>query len=102
MEDNMELGGNINLSGFKVLEKAELVVVKKIVGSYARKFSDLLKGYESLSLNMKEIHKSEGNSQYELHAKLVHGGKVETSEVEGRNIFMAVDSILKKVENLVL
>ena len=38
----IELGGNIVLNGFRDLEPPELVVVKKIVGTYARKFADQL------------------------------------------------------------
>ena len=30
----IELGGNITLAGFKELDHAELIVVKKITGSY--------------------------------------------------------------------
>lgn len=99
--DEMQLGGSIVLSGFKNLHRAELVVVKKIVGSYARKFSDNLDGYDSLSLSLKEIHKTEGSEKFELHAKLVHKGKVETSEVTDRNVFVAIDSVLKKLESMV-
>jgi len=39
-EEDMQLGGQIVLSGFKELKPAEIIVVKKLVGSYARKFSD--------------------------------------------------------------
>ncbi|MCF7867034.1 hypothetical protein K9L67_05935 [Candidatus Woesearchaeota archaeon] len=98
MEDDMELGGNIRLSGFNVLQKPEVVVVKKIVGSYARKFSDNLQGYESLDLHLKEIHKTESSEKFELHAKLINQGKIITTEVTERNIFIAVDSALKKIE----
>lgn len=101
MDENMQLGGNITLSGFNVIQKPEVVVVKKIVGSYARKFSDQLKGYEGLELNLKEVHKTESSEKFELHAKLVFEGKIETSEVTDRNIFIAVDSALKKLEHIV-
>ena len=100
-EDNMELGGSITLSGFKNIHKAELVVVKKIVGSYARKFADNLDGYESLSLNLKEVHKTEGSEKFEIHGKLIHKGKSENSDVTDRNIFVSVDSVLKKLESIV-
>ena len=100
--NDMELGGNIVLSGFNEVKPAELIVLKKIIGSYARKFADRLEGYQSLSLNLKEVHKIEDHSKYELHAKLLHDGKVTTSEVIDRNIFIALDSVLKKIESEVL
>jgi len=102
IEDKIELGGNINLSGFKDIPKAEMIVIKKIVGSYARKFSDNLEGYESLSMNLKSIHKTEGSEKFEVHCKLIYKGKIETSEITERNVFVAVDAVLKKVEYLVL
>ncbi|MCF7871779.1 hypothetical protein K9L97_01985 [Candidatus Woesearchaeota archaeon] len=102
MEEDMQLGGNIRLSGFNVLEKPEVVVVKKIVGSYARKFSDNLQGYEALELHLKEVHKTEGSEKYELHGKVVFEGKVEATEITERNIFVAVDTVLKKLETILL
>lgn len=101
MDEHMQLGGNISLSGFNVVEKPEVVVVKKIVGSYARKFADQLKNYESLELRLKQVHKTETSEKFELHAKLLFDGKVEASEVTDRNIFVAVDSALKKLEGIV-
>jgi len=97
-EDKKELGGNISLSGFKDVEPAELIVVKKLTGSYARKFSDHLKGYESLAVHLKDVHKSEGSERFELHGKLVHDGKVTVSEITDNNLFVALDKVLKKLE----
>lgn len=101
-EEDIQLGGQIILSGFKELKPAEIIVVKKLVGSYARKFSDNVKGYESLNLHLKEVHKTPGSEKYELHAKVIYDGKVESSEVTDRNIFVALDSVLKKLETLLI
>ncbi len=101
MDEKVELGGNISLSGFKDVPSAEMVVIKKIIGSYARKFSDQLEGYEELSMNLKQVHKTENSEKYEVHGKLVFKGKVETSEVTDRNVFVAIDSVLKKLEVIV-
>ncbi len=97
--EDIQLGGQIVLSGFKDIKPAEIIVVKKLVGSYARKFSDDIKGYESLNLRLKEVHKTPGSEKYEIQAKLIHEGKLESSEVIERNIFVAVDSALKKLES---
>jgi len=101
-EEDMQLGGQIVLSGFKELKPAEIIVVKKLVGSYARKFSDNVKGYESLNIHLKEVHKTPGSEKFEIHARVLYDGKVEASEVIDRNIFVALDSVLKKIEVLVL
>lgn len=99
--EKIELGGNITLAGFKDLDHAELIVVKKITGSYTRKFSDALKDFESLSVTMKDVHKTPKSQKYEIHGKLMVGGKAHTSEVIDRNLFVALDSSLKKILTVV-
>ncbi len=96
MEDNvLQLGGNIELSGFSSLEGGAMIVLKKIVGNYARRMTDKAKNFEKLSLTMKTVH----DNQYELHAKMIDNGKAVTSSVTERNLFVAIDSALKKVMN---
>ena len=38
--DMMQLGGNIQLIGFREIDPARLIVVKKMVGNYVKKISD--------------------------------------------------------------
>ncbi len=93
----MELGGNITLAGFKDIDKAELVVVKKLVGSYARKLSDSVRGFERLVVTLKEVHKTAGSEKHEVHGKAIIEGKPIVAEVIERNLFVALDEALKKV-----
>ncbi len=94
----MELGGNITLIGFKEIDKAELVVVKKLVGSYTRKLSDTVSGFEGITVSLKLVHKTdEGHPKYELHAKAIISGKPFVSEVVDRNLFVGLDEALKNV-----
>ena len=93
----IELGGNITLVGFKEIEKAELVIVKKLVGSYARKLSDAVSGFENLTVTLKIVHKTEGSEKYEVHAKVIINGKPITSETTERNLFVGLDDVLKNV-----
>lgn len=95
--ESIELGGNITLTGFRNLDKAQLVVVKKIVGNYAKKMSETAKKFENLSVTLKKIH-GDGD-KYELHAKLMDNGKAFTSEVTDFNLFFALDKVLKKILN---
>lgn len=101
MDENIELGGKIFLSGFKNLRRDELLIAKKVIGSYARKFNDGLENYESLNLHLKPIHNPDSD-KYELHTKLIHDGKPTTSEVTDHNIFVCIDSALKKLEEQLL
>lgn len=93
MEDILQLGGSIELSGFGSLDGGMMIILKKIVGNYARRMSDMSKKFESLSLNMKTVH----DNQFELHAKLLDNGKITASSAVERNLFTAVDAALKKI-----
>jgi len=98
----MELGGNITLVGFKVLDEGELIVVKKMVGGYARKFSDLESGFERLTVTLKPIHKHEGGGEkFELDARALINGTPFVSEIVDRNLFVGLDSVLSKVSLMV-
>ena len=97
--ETMELGGNIELSGFSDLDGANLVVVKKMIGNYAKKLSSMVTNFEKLSLHLKEVHKKEGSGKFELHAKVLFDGKIVTSEMTDRNLYFAIDKSMKKLES---
>jgi hypothetical protein len=99
LEDTLALGGNIELSGFQKLDKDSMVVLKKIVGNYAKKFSENSKTFQKLSLKMKPVHESEKSRRFELHAMLVDNGKNYVSEFVDNNLFFAVDKVFKKIES---
>ena len=90
---------NIELSGFKDIDGASMVVLKKIIDNYGRRFSDISDKFESLKVTMKPIHEKEKGEKYEIHAQLMNDGKSVVSEVVERNLFVAIDSALKKIEN---
>ena len=93
-EDIKQLGGNIVLSGFREIDGGSMVILKKIVGNYARKFSDMCTNFESLQINMKTVH----DNQFELHGMVINNGQNTTSTFVDRNLFFAVDKIMKKIE----
>lgn len=97
MDDNIQLGGNIQLSGFRDIDGASMVVLKKIIGNHARRMTELSDKFENLSITMKPVHEKEKSEKYEIHAKLMNDGKPIVSEVVERNLFVAVDSVLKKI-----
>ena len=99
MDESMQLGGNIELSGFRDIDGASMVVLKKIIGNYGRRFSEIADKFESLKVTMKPIHETEKSEKYEIHAQLMADGKPYVSEVVERNLFVAVDNALKKIEN---
>lgn len=99
MSDALVLGGNIEMAGFRELDSGSMVVLKKIVGNYARRFSDKCSNFEKLSLKMKNVHETEASKKFEVHGMVIDKGKTYTSELTDRNIFIVVDSVLKKIEN---
>jgi len=93
----MQLGGNIKLSGFKDIDGASMVVLKKIIGNHTRRMTELTDKFESLKVTMKPVHETEKSEKYEIHAQLMNDGKSIVSEVVERNLFVAVDDALKKI-----
>jgi hypothetical protein len=98
-DDTQTLGGNIQLTGFSGLDKSSMIILKKIVGNYARRFMEICEKCDMLHITMKPIHEREKSEKYEIHTLLNAKGKNYTSEVVDRNLFFALDSCLKKVEN---
>ena len=98
MEETVELGGSISLTGFNSLEPGMMVVVKKIVGTYAKKFSETFADFENLSLRLKSIHEREKSQKWEMTGKVLAKGKAYTAEVTDRNVFIILDKVLKKLE----
>jgi hypothetical protein len=97
--DTQLLGGNIELIGFREIDPSSLIVFKKILGNYARKFRDRCDGFEKLSLRVKTVHATENSVKYELRTTLVNDGRVYASALTDRNLFFVLDKGLKKIEN---
>jgi len=92
MEDTVELGGNIQLNGFSRLDGASMIILKKIVGNYAKKLSE--KGpFEKLSVTMDEYEENL------LKAELINKGNSITAETSNNNLFFALDKVLKEIDN---
>jgi hypothetical protein len=99
-DDNLVLGGSIELSGFKEIDGGSMIILKKIVGNFAKRLSERSDKFERLHVTMKPVHSvSEMPKKFELHAKVVDNGQVFVSECVENNLFLAVDSALKKVSN---
>ena len=98
-DEIVELGGNIELSGFRDVDGGTMIILKKIVGNYVKQFSERVDGFERLQLNMKDVHKTEGSVKYSISANLIVNGKTHNAELTDRNIFTTIDKVLKKVES---
>lgn len=87
MEGSLRLGGNIELFGVESIDGASMVVLKKIVGTYARKFSE--KGLESLAVAF-------DSDAVRIEAKVQ--GSVISGQASHSNKFFALDGALKEVQ----
>lgn len=96
--ENIVLGGNIELSGFRDMEPGELIVLKKIVGHYAEKFSKMCEKFEKLHVLKKNVHKQEHSQKFEIHGKLMEDGKIHSTDATDFNLFVALDEVMKNLE----
>jgi len=86
----MKLGGNITLDGFENLEPAMLVVVKKMVGIYAKRFSETLGSVDSL-----EVVRSENSISVRLTSK----EKTFEENANDNNLFVTLSKALTNLAN---
>lgn len=91
----IELGGNITLTGFQDRDYAELIVVKKIVGRYARQISDQHAAFEQLAVTLERTPQTD--DAFEMRAStVIKGNRVEAGSSEA-NLFIALDAALKEL-----
>jgi hypothetical protein len=86
------LGGNIELSGFRELDGGSMIVLKKIIGNYARRFSDSY-GSEKMSLRI-----TQGAGVFALTGTVLCKGNNITVDHSDKNVFFLVDAVLKRIE----
>ncbi len=89
--DTMQLGGNIELAGFNEVDRAQLVVLKKMIGNFTRGYSEMSK-IEKLVVSM-----SKEGEEYNVAAEL-SGDKPAKSENKSKNLFFAVGNVLEDIK----
>jgi len=89
-----ELGGNIVLENFEI-DNQEMIVVKKIIGNYAKKIR-YFKEYQELKLEMK-THLKAKNRHFEVKALLTFDNGTASSESQGLNFFVLINEVLEKI-----
>ena len=90
----IKLGGNIELEGFEALEPAKLVVIKKVVGNYARQMADSGKGFERLAITI-----TQKGSMFDIRASAVFNGKETSKDVADSKLFYGLDNVLAGLLN---
>lgn len=90
----IQLGEKIELEGFKELDSNELTVIRKLVGNFANKYGEFTK----LRLHLKDIHKKEKNTKFEVNGILEKDGKMFNAEMIDYNVFVVVNGVLDKLK----
>lgn len=99
MEEILNLGGHIELSGFSGLDGGSMVILKKIVGNYARKFSAGSSGFEKLSLKMGSADGVGSQGRFTVEGTVINNGKAYSSSLADCNLFIVLDRVLKSIES---
>jgi hypothetical protein len=98
-DEPQELGGNISLVGFRDLDHGSMIIIKKIVGNYVKKFSRRDASFQNLTITMKPIRKTEKSTHaYGLKGRITLSDRTENAELVGHNLFFAIDKTLKSLE----
>jgi ribosome-associated translation inhibitor RaiA len=99
MEDIQQLGSSIEINGFSIVDQASMVIVKKVIGSYARKFSDKNVGFEKLTVI---LSKDESQDSFQVEAQAKTTSSLFNSKINEKNLFVGIDSVLKNLESQLL
>jgi len=90
-----KIGGEISLIGFGALPPMELIVVKKIVGTYVKQLTEKT-DYKALKLQLK-VHDKGKSSLYEINAQANIGDNTVGANVEDWNLYQALSQIMEKI-----
>lgn len=101
MEEDLHLGDKIVLSGFSDLDRSEMVVVKKVVGTYVKKFIEMDPDFQELSLHLKIVHEREQSVVFEIKGNYVSGSGNFNSNENGRNLYVILDLSLRKILDMI-
>ena len=98
MEETINLGESIELTGSKELDNGVVVILKKMIGNYVKRIGDHETGFEKFNVTIKKIHETEKNSKFQINGKMIVSGKVYSAEITDFNLFFALNSIFNKIE----
>ena len=90
----IELGGNIKLKGFSEIDNASLIVVKKIVGNYAKKLAETTEDFQQLILNLE----SDNPKDFKINIEFQKNSENLTSEIQGENLFFTLSQALEGIK----
>ena len=94
--DTLKLGGDIVLVGFS-LEPVEMIVVKKIIGTYAKKIKEKTE-YQEIKVTLKKTEKGK-SFLHEVNVDVKSSAGLLTSNITNNNLYTALSEALEKIYN---
>ena len=89
----------MELSGFKDIDDSAMAVVNDRISYYLSRYSKLCPGFEKLAVKVKKVHAQEHSEKYEVHVSAFDRGKIFTSTVTNKDLMLALETALSKVES---
>ena len=90
---------SVELSGFKDIDEAAIGDMKRLVGTYMRRYGEICGKFQKLMLKMKKVHVQVHSEKYEIHASVMDNGRLYTSTTTDKNLIGATDLALAKIES---
>ena len=87
MEDSVELGGSIVLTGFSELDGASMIILKKIVGRHVKDISEQ-------DVDFKKLEVVLGKTQPYKLTGILTSKKEKKAEYSDNNLFIALGNVL--------
>ena len=94
-----EFEGKVELSGFHEIDDEAMEVLKRILRTNIKRFHEICTKFEKLTLRMKKVHAQVHSEKYEIHASVLDNGKLYTSATTEKDLFLAIDEAIKKIEH---
>ena len=94
--NELKLGGNIVLVGFS-LDPAEMIIVKKIVGHYAKKISEQTE-YSELKITLKQSQKQQ-SFLHEISVRVTTNKDILKTDKQDKNIYSGLSDALENIYN---
>ncbi|MBI5392430.1 hypothetical protein HZA96_01050 [Candidatus Woesearchaeota archaeon] len=91
----VQLGGNIELTGFDNIRISDQIVLKKIIGSFVKQISTQHQQFQKCSIVFLNPAK-EASEQYHLKIQLMLD-KEYNAEMQDNNMYFALDKACKAV-----
>ena len=98
-KDPFSAGGMVKLVGFQGVDPSTIADIKLIVGKKLKRFQELCREFEQIVLHLEKVHAQPRSEKYELHAQLKDKGKLYMTTITHKDLLLALETSLKKLES---